>query len=264
MNIREMFDLHGRVAIVTGGGTHLGRAMAESLGELGAAVFIASRRRELCEKVAAELREDGIDCTGLGCDVTVEEEVDSLVEGVVKDRGRLDIMVCNAGGSAVPATYVPDGSRQEFEATVQLNLTGTYLCAQAAARVMIPQHSGSIITIGSIHGALTTDKRFYEGMDFSRGAAAYQSAKGGILNLTRHLAGELGEHGITANCISPGQIPRPERATKLFTERVLQNIALERVGVADDLKGAVALLATPAGAWITGHNLIVDGGWSIW
>jgi gluconate 5-dehydrogenase len=264
MNVREMFDLHGRVAIVTGGGTHLGRAMAASLGELGAAVFVASRRKELCEQVAAEMREDGIDCTGLGCDVTVEEEVNSLVEGVVRDRGRLDVIVCNAGGSAVPATYVPDGSRDEFEATVELNLTGTYLCAQAAARVMIPQHSGSIITIGSIHGALTTDKRFYKGLDFNRGAAAYQSAKGGILNLTRHLAGELGEHGITANSISPGQMPRPERGTKLFTERVLQNIALGRVGVPDDLKGAVALLASPAGAWITGHNLIVDGGWSIW
>ena len=264
MNVREMFDLHGRVAIVTGGATHLGRAMAESLGELGAAVFVASRRSELCEQVAAEMREDGIDCTGLGCDVTVEEEVNSLIEGVVQDRGRLDVMVCNSGGNALPATYVPHGSRHEFEATIELNLTGTYLCAQAAARVMIPRHSGSIITIGSIHGALTTDKRFYKGMDINRGAAAYQSAKGGILNLTRHLAGELGEHGITANCISPGQIPRPERDTELFTERVLENIALERVGVPEDLKGAVALLASPAGAWITGHNLIVDGGWSIW
>lgn len=264
MDIKEMFDLNGRVAIVTGGATHLGHAMAESLGELGAFVFVASRRADVCEQVAFSMRENGINCTGLRCDVTVEEEVDSLVNGVVKEHGRLDVVVCNSGGNAIPATYVPNGSREEFEATVGLNLTGTYLCAQAAARVMIPQRSGSIITIGSIHGALTTDKRFYKGLDFSRGAAAYQSAKGGILNLTRHLAGELGEYGITANCISPGQIPRPDRRSPLLEERILQNIALGRVGIPEDLKGVVALLASPAGAWMTGQNLIVDGGWTIW
>ncbi len=263
MNTPDLFDLHGRVAIVTGGGTHLGRAMATSLGELGASVAIASRRRELCDEVAAELRAAGIDCTGHGCDVTVEDEVNGLVDEVVASHGRLDVMVCNAGGSAKPPTYVPDGDVDEFTSTIQLNVTGTYLCAQAAARVMIPQRSGAIITIGSIHGFNTSDKRFYEGTGFKRGAAAYQTAKGGIINMTRHLAGELGEYGITANCISPGQIPKPD-THRLIAERALDAIPLPRPGSPDDLKGAVALLASSAGAWITGHNLVVDGGWSIW
>ena len=237
--------------------------MATALGELGAAVVIASRREELCEQVAAEMREAGIDCSGQRCDVTSEENVNALVEGVVRDRGRLDVMVCNAGGNAAPPTYIPDGSVDELMSTLELNAKGAYLCAQAAARVMIPQRSGAIITIGSVHGFLSSDKRFYEGLDFRRSAAAYQTAKGAIINLTRHLAAELGEYRITANCISPGQMPRAGADPELV-ERCRLNIPLERTGTPEDLKGAVALLASPAGAWITGHNLVVDGGWSVW
>ena len=263
MKVQDMFDLDGRVAVVTGGATHLGRAMATALGELGARVIIASRRGELCRQVAAEMRESGIECEGIGCDATVEDQVNVLVKGVVERYGRLDVMVCNAGGSAMPATYVPDGDVDEFMATFALNARSAYLCANAAAKVMVEQRSGSIITIGSIHGSLTNDKRFYEETGFRRGGAAYQTAKGGIINLTRYLAGELGEYGITANCISPGQIPRSDMHPTLI-EQARLNIPLQRTGVPDDLKGAVALLASPAGAWITGHNLIVDGGWSIW
>ncbi len=263
MNIKDAFDMKGRTAIVTGGGTHLGKAMATALGELGASVVIASRRAALCEEVAEELRREGLVVTGRGCDVTVESEVDALVNSVVEEHGRLDVMVCNAGGSATPATHIPNGSVDEFIATLELNVRGTYLCAQAAARVMVEQRGGSIVTVGSIHGSLTTDKRFYEGLGFGRGGPAYQSSKGAIINLTRNLASELGEHGITANCISPGQIPRPDANPKMV-QRCAKNIPFSRGGEADDLKGAVALLASPAGAWITGHNLIVDGGWSIW
>ena len=96
-----------------------------------------------------------------------------------------------------------------------------------------------------------------------RGGGAYQTAKGGTINLTRYLAGQLGEYGITVNCISPGQIPRPDHEPE-FVEKARLSIPLERTGMPDDLKGAVALLASSAGSWITGHNLVVDGGWSIW
>ena len=263
MRIHNLFDLNGRVAIVTGGGTHLGKAMATILGEMGAAVVIASRRGELCQQVAAEMREAGIDCTGHRCDATDEEEVNSLVDSVVEGRGRLDIMICNAGGNAGPPTYIPNGSVKEFMDTFELNTKSAYLCAQAAARVMISQRSGSIITIGSIHGISTNDKRFYSGLGQRRSGPSYQTAKGGIVNLTRYLAAELGEYGITANCISPGQIPRSEH-TPEYVEACRLNIPLERTGTADDIKGAVALPGSPAGSWITGHNLVVDGGWTIW
>lgn len=262
MRIQEMFQLHDRVAIITGGATHLGRAMTTALGELGAATVIASRRKALCEQVAAELQEAGITCVGLGCDVTDEAQVNTLVDETVKMHGRLDIMICNAGGAAT-ASYIPNASIDEFIQTWEMNVKSTYMCAQAAARVMIPQGSGTIITLGSIHGFLSADKRLYEGLDFNRSGPPYQAAKGGIVNLTRALAAELGEYNITVNCISPGQIPKSTTDPEL-AERCRLSNPLERTGLADDIKGSVVLLASRAGSWITGHNLVVDGGWSLW
>ena len=226
-------------------------------------MVIASRRKELCEQVAAEMSAEGLNVEGMGCDATERDEVAEMVGSIIERHGRLDVMVCNAGGGAAEPTYIPDGDVSEFTATLEMNVTSAYLCANEAAKVMVKQGSGSIITIGSIHGSLTNDKRFYDGTGFKRGGAAYQTAKGGIINFTRYLAMELGDRGITANCISPGQIPGPT-ADPVMVERARQANALGRTGVADDLKGAVALLASPAGSWITGHNLIVDGGWSIW
>lgn len=262
MRVQELFDLRGQAAIVTGGSTHLGAAMASALGELGAAVYLASRDAERCERAAAALRARDVDAAALGCDVTVEAEVNALVEQVVRARGRLDVMVCNAGG-AFTTTYFPDASLDELTRTLELNVSGTYLCAQAAARVMIPRRRGRIVTLGSIHGFLAADKRLYEGLDFRRSGPPYQAAKGAIINLTRGLAAELGEHGITVNCLSPGQIPQAGTDPGMV-ERCRLATALRRTGTPDDLKGAIALLASAAGDWITGHNLVVDGGWSIW
>ena len=260
-NIKDLFDLTGRTAIITGGGTHLGTAMARALGQLGASVYIASRRARLCEDVARDLRIEGIDAVGLGCDATDEQQVDALVQRVMNDHGRLDTFICNAGGSFT-TSYPPDGNVQEFRDTLEINLTSTYISGQAAGKAMIPAKRGSIITLGSIGATLAMDIRIYNER-FKRSGPPYLAAKGGILNLTRALAAEYGQHGITVNCISPGQIPKdttdPEQV-----ETFRQMNALQRTGVPTDLVGAVALLSSDAGNWITGQEIVVDGGWSIW
>ena len=151
--VHELFDLAGRTAIVTGGGTHLGTAFTEALCDLGAKVYIASRRGRLCEEVAERLRRREMDVVGMGCDVTDEAQVDALVERVMDENGRLDIAVCNAGGSFT-TSYPPDGDIDEFKQTLDVNLTGTYITAQSASRVMIPVRRGSIITLGSIGATL--------------------------------------------------------------------------------------------------------------
>ena len=169
--IQELFDLTGRTAIVTGGGTHLGTAFTEALCDLGAKVYIASRRARLCEEVAERLRGRGMDVVGTECDVTDESQVEALVERVMVENGRLDIAVCNAGGSFT-TSYPPDGDIDEFKQTLDVNLTGTYITAQCATRVMIPEKRGSIITLGSIGATLSMDPRIYNS-EFNRSGPPY-------------------------------------------------------------------------------------------
>ena len=251
----------GRTAVITGGGTHLGTAMATALGQLGASVYLASRRAELCEQVAADLRSQGMDATGLGCDATDERQVERLVGRVMNDHGRLDAFICNAGGSS-PTSYPPHGDVQEFRDTLDANLTSTYICGQAAGKAMIPAKRGSIITLGSIGATLAMDIRIYNDR-FTRSGPPYLAAKGGVLNLTRAFAAEYGQHGITVNCVSPGQIPK-DTMDAAQVETFRQMNPLGRTGAPEDLVGTVALLASDAGSWITGQEFVVDGGWSVW
>lgn len=259
--IKELFDLSGRVALVTGGGTHLGKAFAESLSELGATVYIASRRSEVCEETANELSKRGLKVHSETVDARDEASVRSLVERIVEKSGTLDIAVANAGGHQT-RSHPPHGKISEFVAAFEMNTLATYITAQEAAKIMIPKKRGAIITLGSIAAQLAMDPRTYN-KEFLRSGAPYISAKAGVLNLTRALAAEFGPHGITVNCISPGQIPNDE-TNKEMVEKFRNMNALHRTGLAEDVKGAVALLASDAGKWITGQEIRVDGGWSIW
>lgn len=254
-------DLRGTVSIVTGGGTHLGRAMAAALGELGSAVHLVGRRQAVVDATAEELSSVGVDATAWCCDSADEGAVRAVVDAVVARHGRLDTVVCNAGGS-VGDSGVPELALADLEATLRQNVGTTMVLAQAAAREMIPRGRGSIITIGSIQGSLGSDKRRYrEG--FRRAQPSYHASKGAVVNLTRALACELGEHGITVNCISPGHIPT-QRMDPVTRERHRAGVPLGRLGRPEDLRGAVAMFASEAGRWVTGQNLVVDGGWSAW
>ena len=260
-SITEMLDMHGKVAIVTGGGTHLGSAMTESLAELGAHVYIASRRQEICERTAESMRARGLQVTGLGCDATDETQVREMVEKVVEKSGRLDVMVANAGGNKT-TLHPPHASLAEFRNTFEMNVVSTFISAQEAAKFMIPQGKGAIVTVGSIASRLAMDPRIYT-TEFMRSGTPYITAKAAILNLTRALAAEFSPHNVRVNCISPGQIPN-ETLNFEQVEIFRKMNAFHRTGLAEDVKGAVALLATDAGGWITGQEILVDGGWSIW
>ena len=260
----NVFDLSGRGAIVTGGGTHLGKAMARALATHGARVCIAGRRDEILAEAVSELHSDGLDVTSRVLDITEANQVDDVVGDVAAELGDLSIMVCNAGTSAEDQ-FPPDQPVQTFLDTLNSHLVGTFSCAQAAARSMRDAHvGGSIITISSMQGSVASDPRLYAGLDMTyRSGPAYQSAKAGIIGLTRNLAAELGSLGIRANCISPGFIPK-DTANPGFVERGRRGNPLGIIGEPGDLAGAVVLLASDAGRFITGHNLIVDGGWSVW
>src|SRR5262245_37627324 len=252
--LRGLFDLSGRTALVTGGATGLGYEMAMGLAEAGARVAIASRRKEVCEARAAEM---GVatrtQTLGLRLDATVQAEAWAAVDAVVKAWGRLDVLVNNAGGSSAGDTL--GMSSADWHAGIDANLSGSFYCAQAAGRHMIPARRGSIINVGSIWAAHGVDGRLYLD-DPATGEPPerilYTAAKGGILNMTRGLAGAWGRHGIRVNCLSPGFFPVERMSAQLgkkldmVVERWSDRTPLGRCGEPGDIKGVAVFLAADA------------------
>jgi NAD(P)-dependent dehydrogenase (short-subunit alcohol dehydrogenase family) len=270
--LKGLFDLSGRTALVTGGATGLGFEMAMGLAEAGARVAIASRRKDLCQAKAAEIaKAAGVQTLGLRLDVSSQEQVRAAVEAVVKAWGRLDVLVNNAGGSSAGDTL--GMSAAEWHAGIDANLSGSFYCAQAAGRHMIPARRGSVINVGSIWAAHGVDGRLYLD-DPSAGEPPerilYTAAKGGILNMTRGLAGAWGRYGIRVNCLSPGFFPvermNAQLGSKLdmVVERWSDRTPLGRCGEPGDVKGVAVFLASDASRYVSGQELLVDGGWSIW
>lgn len=260
--IQQLFDLTGRVAIVTGGAGLLGKQFSLALAEAGAHVVIASRTLENCQAWAAQLHAQGYQASALPVDVTDPASSQALVAATLDQCGRLDILVNNAYARGVPAP--PEALTPEAWRTwIDAGLSGAFYCAQAAARPLLAQGSGSIINIGSIYGVGGTDVRMYPpGMPVNA-SAAYGAVKGGIVNLTRSLAVVWAAQGVRVNCISPGGFPGDSINVE-FAQQFQAKIPLGRMGNSNDLKGAVVFLASDAGAYVIGQNLLVDGGWTAW
>ena len=263
-SIYDMLSLKGKVAMVTGGAQNLGLQMAEALAEAGADLAITSRKLEKAVEAAAGLSEQfGASVLPLGLDVTNEENVRQVFSRVVEEFGRLDVVINNAGGGRGKGVVL-DRSVDDWKFTVELNLTGTFICSREAARVMIPQGSGSIINIASMSGLIGRDRWVYEGSpNMVPNALDYTAAKGGVIAFTKDLAAALGEHDIRVNAICPGGFERGQPAE--FIKRYNKQTMLHRMGTdGKDLKGAALLLASEAGEYITGHALVVDGGFTAW
>ncbi len=249
---RDLFDLTGRVAIVTGGCSGLGQAMAGGLARYGARIALAGRTESKCRDAAAALQAQGAEVLVVPTDVSRPPEVHRLVERTVAEWGRLDILVNSAavGGSGVPALEM---TPEAWRRVLAIDLDGAFYCCQAAGRVMAQAGQGAIINITSLSGLLGFANE-----------VAYAAAKGGLNMLTRALAVEWAQHGIRVNAIAPTWFYTPMSKPTLddpakLAEK-LKSIPLGRVGQGEDIVGAAVFLASDASRYVTGHILTVDGG----
>ncbi len=248
-----MFDLTGKVALVTGARRGMGKSHALALAKQGAKVAVTDISQEECQLVADEIKSAGGEAVAFKMDVSNKTDVDSVFDAVIKQFGRLDILVNNAGIFATkPALEITE---EEWGKTIDINLKGEFFCAQRAAKEMAKNKWGRIINIASIaSGGI--------GIGFS-GAIHYAASKGGIIGMTESMAAEWGELGITVNAIGPGAIETPMVApiTKELADEINVRVPLKRIGKPEEISTAVVFLASEEASYITGATLYVDGGW---
>lgn len=265
VTVMESFRLDGKVALITGGARTLGYDMAEALAEAGCHLAITSRQLASAQAAAARLEQAyRIDALPLELDVRDAEQVAAVVATVRAWKGHIDVLINNAGGGS------GGGSRRFFDRAaadvadlIATNLTGALFCCKEVAKVMVEQGGGKIINIGSVAGLVGRDRRMYDRNGVNQQAVDYAAAKAGVIGMTRDLAALLAPHGVYVNCISPGGFDRnlPAGFVHDYSDRTPLG-RMGRDGV--DTKGAALFLASPASDYVTGHNLVVDGGFSIW
>lgn len=246
---KSLYDLSGRVAIITGGGTGIGKAIALELAQAGADIILASRNPAHLKGPAQQIRDMGRKCLEVMADVRQPEQVDQMVKKTLDGMSRIDILVNNAGGAfRSPAEKIsPNG----WNTILAVNLTGTFLCCRAVFPAMAQQKEGVIVNVASISGR-----------DGAPGKAHYGAAKAGVMNLTLSLASEWAKYGIRVNCLIPGPIETEGVKEALKVEEVqdLANVALGRWGQPEEVSRVVLYLVSKAAAFITGDLLNVDGG----
>jgi NAD(P)-dependent dehydrogenase (short-subunit alcohol dehydrogenase family) len=255
MSLSPLFDLTGRMALITGGSRGLGLQIAEALGEAGAKIMLSARKAPELEEAVAHLQDRGIDARWIAADGAKEADIQRLVDETLQRLGPVDVLVNNAGATwGAPAE---DHPVEAWDKVMNLNIRGVFLLTQAIGkRCMIPRKQGRIINIASIAG-------LGGHLPTMMSTIAYNTSKGAVINFTRALACEWGRHGITVNAIAPGFFPsKMTRGTleAVGVDALAAHAPLQRLGDDEDLKGAALLFATRAGKHITGQILAVDGG----
>jgi len=250
-----MFSLKDKVAIVTGARRGMGRTHAIALAKAGAKVIVSDISLEDCEKVVKEIERAGGKALAVKCNVSEKEEVADLIKKTVKEWGKIDILVNNAG----ICQFKPflELTEEDWDRTIDINLKGYFLCAQAAAKEMVKQKSGVIINIASVAMGQV-------GVGFNN-LAHYCASKGGIAGMTEALALELGSYNIRVNAISPGMIDTPMiadfKGDPKILEATLARVPLGRVGKPEEVSNLVLFLASGESSYITGSTIVIDGGW---
>lgn len=268
---RRLFDVTGKVAVVTGGIGTLGQRFCAGLADFGAHIAVV----DLDEAKAAELAKEltatfGVPCLGVGCDVARPASVEAMVVRVETELGPIDILHNNAASKGRDLNkFFSSAEDFPFEAwreVMTVNLDGMFLVAQAVGRRMVTRSKGSIIQTASIYGAMGTDQRIYEGSEFMGHAIntppVYSASKGGVIALTRYLATYWAAKGIRVNTLIPGGVESGQNA--IFSSRYSNRVPMGRMAQADEMVGAVIFLASDASSYITGQNIMVDGGLSAW
>ncbi len=254
MNVRQLLELGGRTALVTGGSRGLGLQIAEALGEMGAKIAITARKQNELDDAVSHLQQMGVTATAYVCDIGKREAIAPMADAVLEKFGRVDILVNNAGATwGAPAEEHP---LEAWDKLVNVNLTGVFVLTQYIGRKsMLPARWGRVINVASIAGLMGQDPRIVR-------TIAYNATKGGLVNFTRALAAEWGSHGITVNAICPGFFPsRMTQATLDTTGELIRDwTPTKRLGNDEDLKGLAVLLASEGSRHITGQAIAVDGG----
>lgn len=265
MNTLKLFDLSNKIAIVTGGTGLFGKPISISLAEAGAHVIIASRNVEKCRLVAEEISRSGYKADGAFLDLSDEKSIDHFVDSIINQHQHIDILVNNSV-SRDGYKSLEDTTKEDWESAQEINSTGLMLINKAIVQHMVTQKSGSIINIGSIQGAVGPNFEVY-GTTGMTSPLNYTYDKWGMVGLTKWMANYYGKHNIRVNCVSPGGYGPGIEASfgeNEFTHNYKKLTPLGRFATDDDIKGAIVFLASDASSYVTGHNLMVDGGWTSW
>ena len=255
-DVSGLFDLTGRVAVITGASSGLGANFARGLAAAGAGLVLAARRSDRLADLQRELEAEGGRVRTVPCDVTSEADVDNLAATAMQHFGRIDVLVNNAGVANVAPAEQENAA--DFRRVLDINTTGTFLCLQKCGRVMLDAGGGSIVNIASVMGLVGIGKI---------PQAAYNASKAAVINLTRETAAQWARRGVRVNAIAPGWFPS-EMTTEMFedersTRFMQKNAPMGRTGEPDELLGPLLLLASDAASFMTGQTIVVDGGWSI-
>jgi NAD(P)-dependent dehydrogenase (short-subunit alcohol dehydrogenase family) len=264
--LKQLMDLQGRVALITGGAGHIGSVIGEGLAELGASVAVLDIHKEAAETTAVRIAQDyNVKTMGLAVDLTDMSAVQSAPGKVSEKLGRLDVVIHSAaygGDTKFPGWAVPfdQQTTEAWDRALRVNLTSAFALAQAARPPLSDSGHGSIVFISSIYGLVGPDMSLYDGTSMAN-PAGYGASKGGLLQLMRYLATVLAPQ-IRVNAISPGGVWRKQ--PEAFHDRYRARTPLDRMATEEDLKGAAAYLSSDLSSYVTGHNLVVDGGWTAW
>lgn len=259
----NIFRIDDKIAIVTGGAGYFGKPISKALAEAGAHVIIASRDRNKCEAYASDLRENGLKAEGMSLDLANEKSIENFVKDVCNKHGTIDILVNNAV-SREGMKDLEQLSKADIEKAQAINSTGLILLTKSVVKMMRKQNAGNIINVSSIQGSVGPNFPVY-GKTGMSSPVNYTYDKWGMVGFTKWLANYYGKFNIRANCISPGGYgPGIGTGRDEFIENYKRLTPLGRFAEDDDIRGPIIFLASEASSYITGHNLLVDGGWTNW